>query len=257
MKQKTFNQTRTTFLDRTEKRVMENSTSNWGRKDFLETKQRKNRENFMEKKIDFLQNKMEEHYEELKIKYENLEIISESLQKRITINLKQNESTIQKKLSELQQEEKVNLEIMQTEIQQRKIQEKKILKFLDDKYLSLKSNLQEESQERIEELTQLQKALEIDLPKLNEDLNSELKKKEDFEHFTNTKYFNELGVISNNLDLEVKSREEHDQAIYDMIGDITERTRVEIEEVKKDRKVAQDNILDLLENACTKINSVM
>ena len=257
MKQKTFNQTRTTFLDRTEKRVMENSTSNWGRNEFLETKQRKNRENFMEKKIDFLQKKMEEHFQELKSKYQNLETISETLQRKITINLKENENTIQKKLSELTQEEKINLDIMQTEIKQRKIQEKKILKYLDDKYFTLKTSLQQESQERIEELTQLQKALEIDLPKLNEDLNSELKKKEDFEHFSNTKYFNELGVVGNNLDLEVKSREEHDQAIYDMIGDITERTRMEIEEVKKERKVAQDNILDLLENACTKINSVM
>ena len=42
-----------------------------------------------------------------------------------------------------------------------------------------------------------------------------------------------------------------------MLSDITMRTQKEIEELKEGRKEGQGHLLDLLENACSKINSII
>ena len=42
-----------------------------------------------------------------------------------------------------------------------------------------------------------------------------------------------------------------------MVGDINQRTVKELDDSKRERKEGQDNLLELLENACMKLNSVI
>lgn len=42
-----------------------------------------------------------------------------------------------------------------------------------------------------------------------------------------------------------------------MLTDITSRTSTEIEDLRRERKLGQDNLLELLENACMKLNAII
>jgi molybdopterin synthase catalytic subunit len=53
-----------------------------------------------------------------------------------------------------------------------------------------------------------------------------------------------------------KAREENEQAIFDMLRDVVERVKKEIETEKKERHNTEECLLTLLEDTCSKLNSV-
>jgi len=56
------------------------------------------------------------------------------------------------------------------------------------------------------------------------------------------------------IDQEKNAREESESAIFDMLKDVVNRVKVEIEYERKDREATEETLLNLLEETCTKLN---
>ena len=55
---------------------------------------------------------------------------------------------------------------------------------------------------------------------------------------------------------EKKRREESENSIYEMMRDLVNRVKTEIESVRKERENSEETILNLIEDACDKINTL-
>lgn len=55
---------------------------------------------------------------------------------------------------------------------------------------------------------------------------------------------------------EKRSREENEQAIFDMLRDVIERVKKEIDHERKEREDTEETLLNLLEDACSKLNNI-
>ena len=56
------------------------------------------------------------------------------------------------------------------------------------------------------------------------------------------------------MQAEKRAREENEQAIFDMLKDVIEKVKREIDNEKREREETEENLLGLLENACQKLN---
>ena len=97
----------------------------------------------------------------------------------------------------------------------------------------------------------------MDLPKISENSGYEAQNQEAFQESVKNKFFKELETLHANFNTELKNKEEHEQAIYDMMNDIQNRTRKEIDHLQKERKEGQNNLMDLLESTVVKLNSAL
>ena len=61
--------------------------------------------------------------------------------------------------------------------------------------------------------------------------------------------------LSKTISTQKLAREENEQAIFDMLKDVVERVKKEIEQEKNDRLETEESLLSLLEETCTKLNS--
>ena len=53
------------------------------------------------------------------------------------------------------------------------------------------------------------------------------------------------------------AREENEQAMFDMLRDIVERIKRELENERKERENAEETLMSLLEDTCSKLYTVM
>ncbi len=136
-----FNQTRTTFLNKTSSNYYQNNNSNWTQKDFYETKKRHNQTDFLLKKLTFLETRFQEEERQIKKRYQSLQEIQEKIVSKIQQNIKETENQIETKIEKLCKEEEKNLQVLESETQNRKVQEQKLTHFIDDKFLALKSDV--------------------------------------------------------------------------------------------------------------------
>ena len=81
---------------------------------------------------------------EVKKRYNSLEQQCEKITSRIKKNLTEAEEQIEGKLDSLYQSQEKNLSRIEKEVQTKKVSESKITTYLDDKFLALKSDLQNE-----------------------------------------------------------------------------------------------------------------
>ena len=57
--------------------------------------------------------------------------------------------------------------------------------------------------------------------------------------------------------IEKKQREEAEEAMLEMLKDIVQRMKQDIESEKKEREGTEEMLLNLLEDTCTKLNSAV
>ena len=54
---------------------------------------------------------------------------------------------------------------------------------------------------------------------------------------------------------EKKLREEGEEGIFNMLKDVVNRVKNELEDERKNREYAEENLLNLLEETCNKLNN--
>lgn len=69
------------------------------------------------------------------------------------------------------------------------------------------------------------------------------------------KFSEEIAELGKTISSQKVAREENEQAIFDMLKDVVERVKKEIEQEKNDRLETEESLLSLLEETCTKLNS--
>ena len=52
------------------------------------------------------------------------------------------------------------------------------------------------------------------------------------------------------------SREDNENMIFETMKDLVNRVKLELEAEKRDREASEENILGLIENACTKLGGL-
>ena len=52
------------------------------------------------------------------------------------------------------------------------------------------------------------------------------------------------------------SREDNENMIFETMKDLVNRVKLELEAEKRDRETSEENILGLIENACTKLGAL-
>jgi len=60
--------------------------------------------------------------------------------------------------------------------------------------------------------------------------------------------------ISEIINIEKKAREETEEAILEMLRDMVNKIKIEIDNEKKDREENEETLLSLLEDTCNKLN---
>lgn len=65
-----------------------------------------------------------------------------------------------------------------------------------------------------------------------------------------------MNEIGSEMQSEKRSREENEQAIFDMLRDVIERVKKEIDHERKEREDTEETLLNLLEDCCSKLNNI-
>jgi hypothetical protein len=215
------------------------------------------RNDFLEKRIELLEKKLEEFEEAEKRKFKCVSETVKSLKDNLEHSIEHKEKQINLKLGNLLLVEEKMIGSLQSDIKNRKHQETKILKHLDDKICGLKGDLTREALERNESIEWTKKALDVDIPRVSEDVKSQSKLNEEFINGLVNKFNPEIQNLVQTLENERIGREEHENAVMDMKNDILDRARKEIDQEHNERLAFEENLYYLLDSACSKINAVI
>lgn len=250
----------TTLLPKTEKRssaFVQTTLTSTNAIDDITSSTKVVRNDFLEKRIEVLEKKLEEFEEAEKKKFKGTSDLIKLIKETLEHSIEQKEKQIQLKLSPFLQHQEKTINMLQAEVKHRKTQETKILKHLDDKIASLKGDLARESIERNESIEWSKKALDVDIPKIAEEIRQQSKVNEEFIQGLVTKFSPEIQGLVQATESERHGREEHEKAVMDMKHDILERAKREIEQERNERIACEENLFGLLESTCAKINAVI
>ena len=65
----------------------------------------------------------------------------------------------------------------------------------------------------------------------------------------------ESGKLVETIQMEKKAREETEESILELLRDMVNRIKAELENEKKERESSEETLLSLLEETCTKLNT--
>lgn len=246
----------TTFLNRTEKRLYGSQVVSHQLEETQLPINKSSRSDYLEKKLNNFEKKLEEFAGEERKRDLNLVDTLAKLKGSIAYKNEIYRSKIEKKAAEFVEFYQNHTGAVQNEIRDRKTVENNVLNRLDDKYMALRHEIQNIASDRQTDLESLQKALDVDLPRLNDRLITEGRNTEDFIEDLKDRYATDVKVFKSGLEDEIKANDEHDRAVYNMLEEINEKMKEQINEEKALRRKCEENLLGLLEDACKKINAI-
>ena len=246
----------TTFLNRTEKRLYGTHQQMPQVQELQQTIAKTAKTDYLDKKLNNFERKLEEFALEERKREAGLADGCKKLKNNIAEKTEAFKVKVDKKANEFVGFYESKVDIIQNEVKERKTVENNVLNRLDDRYIALRHEIQNIAGDRQSDLESLYKALEIDLPRLNDQLVAEGRHTENLIEDLQERFQNEIRAIRNGLEDEIKDNDEHDQAIYNMLDDINEKTKSQLHDEKTQRRKCEENIFGLLEEACRKVNAI-
>lgn len=256
MDNKIQTQAYTTFLNRTEKRLYTSQTPTSQPYELQQTINKTTKSDYLEKKLISFERKLEEFAFEERKREMNLGEACSKLKTSINEKVETHKAKIEKKATDFIDFYQSKVNTIQAEVKDRKTIENNVLNRLDDRYISLRHEIQKIAGDRLMDLESLQKALEIDIPRLNDRLITEGRNTEDFIEDLKDRYAADIGIFRSGLEDEVKANDEHDQAVYNMLEEINEKMKHQLLDEKIQRRACEESMFALLEEACKKINAI-
>jgi hypothetical protein len=164
------------------------------------------------------------------------------------------EQVLQAKYRDMANLETKFTQLIEGEINTRKESDSRLIRLVDERFNSLRTELVRESKLRAENIDLVNNTLEADLPKLNEAIRVEGNEREEVDTAMMKRYTEELNKLNETIQNERKNREESETAIYDMLKDVVSKVKAEIDTEKKERETTEETLLGLLEETCNKLN---
>lgn len=251
------NQTYTSFLNRTEKKLMYSQVSQPEGNDTFKPTNKSLKTDYLGKKLSLLERKMEEFVIEDGKRQNNLKETIYKIKNTIQDRFDLQKETISQRTTLLVDSYSNSEKLLSGELKNQKSLETKILNKIDDRFLSLKRDVNIFANERETDLESLQKALEVDLPNLDDKLMTESRNTEDLLESLRERFSGELKSYTETLQGDIKGSEEHDAAVFDMLEEINLKSKDQIQAERHERKVCENNMFDLLETTCNKLNTVV
>lgn len=109
------------------------------------------------------------------------------------------------------------------------------MRAIEEKTGAIRSELSTESRTRNENVERLNQCLETDLPRLHEATKTEIAEREEMDTNISRKMNEELSKLNQLLVQEKGNRQESEQAIFDMLKDVVNRIKTEVDGEKKQR----------------------
>ena len=100
-----------------------------------------------------------------------------------------------------------------------------MLQQIEDKFMAVRKTLSQESRNRYESIEQLKSSLENDMPRLQELITTETDQREQRDQAVFAKIDHEVRICVDAVEQERKQREEAEEAMLEMIKDMTEKIK--------------------------------
>lgn len=151
-------------------------------------------------------------------------------------------------IQEITQLEKSIEERFHAEKLARKEMEARLLQQVEEKFLTVRKTLSQESRNRYESIEQLKGSLENDMPRLQELIASECEQREQRDQGLFAKIDQEVRQCVEGIEQERKQREETEEAVLEVIKDMTSKIKQEILDEHREREENFETLLNLLED---------
>lgn len=142
------------------------------------------------------------------------------------------------------------------EIKTREDSEHKLMKQIEEKAYSIKSEIIKEAEFSGEIVGTLQNYLEEEIPALYENLKSGINEREQTEELLLRQIGEEFTTIHQEIVDEKKAREEQEEAMLEMLKEIISKVKEQINVERHERERTEETLVNLLEETCNKLNSV-
>ena len=140
-----------------------------------------------------------------------------------------------------------------SELSAKKEIEVKVSQYLEDKFNTIRSELQTQSKIRYDAVENLENYFEKELPKIQSGFKIEQSEREDGDSNILIKLSDESAKVDGIIQNEKKSREETQEGILEMIKIMNDRMKNDLAEERKEREQNEEALIDVLENTCNRL----
>lgn len=217
--------------------------------------------NCLEERLREVQEEDLKHYNGLREEVGRLNQIT-SIQKLMDDQRQNREFMADTKLKELEGIDerlagKLNQSIAVRSTHQNRVEgEERLIRFIDDKFTQLNTDLHKETAVRDRDVDAISRGVEENLTKIGEAVRIANIEREETDNDILKKIGEGLLLIAQRVSSERQNRESSEQAVYDLLKDVVARVKNEIDNEKREREKSEDSLISLLEDTCNKIQQL-
>lgn len=136
-------------------------------------------------------------------------------------------------------------------------QDSKITKIIEERAKNMKSELTKERKIRSDCIDDIYIIIKETFPKLEELLAEEVSRRCDADEAILKKLDQESCDLELDLSKEKNNQDENQRAIFDIVRDIVEKVKRELESEQKERETSGESLMRLLQDSVSKLNSIV
>lgn len=136
-------------------------------------------------------------------------------------------------------------------------QDSKITKIIDERAKNMKHELTKERKIRSDCIDDIYLIIKETFPKLEEVLAEEVSRRCDADEAILKKLDQETCDLELDLSKEKNNQDENQRAIFDIVRDIVEKVKRELEAEQKERETSGESLMRLLQDSVSKLNSIV
>mmetsp|Transcript_2868 Transcript_2868/g.8107 ORF Transcript_2868/g.8107 Transcript_2868/m.8107 type:complete len:290 (-) Transcript_2868:69-938(-) len=144
---------------------------------------------------------------------------------------------------------------LSAEQEERRASERRILQIFEKKTQAVKEEVNDLGNTRVNNEANLRRYLEVDIPKLYENLKEEVDSREAMEQRMLARAMEEVTGLQAAILAEKKAREDSEEAMLRMMEDVVAKMQAEIAAETKERQKMEEMLLGLLHETCTRMQS--
>lgn len=139
------------------------------------------------------------------------------------------------------------------ELNAKKEIEVKVAQYMEDKFVAIKNEVQNQSKIRFDAVENLENYFEKELPKIQTGLKTEQNEREENDNAILMKLSDSVAKLDSMVAGEKKNREETQEGILEMIKIMNDRMRNDLAMERKEREQNEEVLIDVLENTCNRL----
>jgi hypothetical protein len=210
----------------------------------------------LEKNFSALEEQLEEFNQQTSLKLNDLREKVSAVQKAVETDRVGREVELETSVRDLEGLEERMHRVIGEGLGLRRDTEMRVLKALDERTASLRSELIKETRAKTESSELLQSSLVNSLSKAQEGFKSCQSDLMVLHKDLISRVDTESRDVTSELMADRKAREDTEEALLAMLKDVVGRIKSDLEQERKERETTEENLLGLLEDACAKLNAL-